>query len=157
MNMNIANNNLNFKSVIINNGGLNYVEQNDGKDAVQMLTDAQTKYNKSSWKLIVGDSGYRLCSPKTCNIYAGPFNIKKHRKVNKDNSIKEQIIIRTGENNRTKFIVDYPTREAVSNIYKKFKNAKGLSKILILFEALEQQHLLKKTNQKIRQSLKKII
>ena len=155
--MNINNTNLSFKSVIINNGGLDFVVQNDGKKAVQMLTEAQIKYRKSSWRLIVGDDGYQLYSPKTSNTYAGPFNVKKHRKTDKNNNVQEQLIIRTGENNRIKFIIDYPTRDAVVNIYKKIKNSAGLSKMLLLFEVLEQQNLLQKTNKRLRQTLNKIV
>ena len=154
--MNITNGNLSFKSVVIKDGGLNYVRNNDGNEAFQMLTDAESKYKKSNWRLIVDQNGYSLFSPTTCNTYTGPFSIKRHRKVDKENNVKEQLIIRTGENNKTKFVIDYPTREAVLSIYKKIKNSTGLSKMLMLFEALEQQHLLQKANKKLRESLRRI-
>ena len=131
--------NISFKSIVIKDGGLNFIENNDGKDAVKKLVDSEAKYKDFNWNLIVNKDGYSLYSPMTKKTYAGEFFVRKHRKIENDNTVRDQLVIRTGEKNKNRFVIDYPSRTEVLKVYKNFKNAKGLSKMLILLEVLEQK------------------
>lgn len=57
--------NISFKSIVIKDGGLNFIENNDGKDAVKKLVDSEAKYKDFNWNLIVNKDGYSLYSPMT--------------------------------------------------------------------------------------------
>ncbi len=152
----ISHNMVSFKSVVINDDGLNYIKKYDGEKAVKLVTDAKEKYKQSRWKLIINQDGYFLCSPNSYKNYKGPFSVKKQHKKDCNNNYSDKLIIRTGKNNRIHFSIDYPSREAVFDIYKKIKNATGIKKIIMIFELLEKQSVLKKANEKIKSVLKRL-
>ena len=149
-------NNLNFKSVIITKGGAEYIKNNANQEEMALLSDAEKKYKDYNWDLIVNKDGFSLYSPETRELYVGPFSLKKHRKSDIDNNKKEQLIIRTGKNNRSKFVIDYPSRESVVNVYRKITKNTGLSKLLMIFEILEGQLLSNRANRKLRTLMKNV-
>ena len=153
----ISNSTINFKSIIIRDGGLSHIRKNDGDEAVKLVDEVKTKYQRFNWDLILDKNGYSLRSPSTCKKYYGPFNLKRQYKTNKSNGAKNKLIISTGENNKINFSIEFPSREIVFDAYKRIKNASGIKKMLMIFELLEQQYLLQKNNRKLKTALKKLL
>jgi len=142
---------LNFKSVLIRDGGLDYVTKNDGNEGVQLVMDTKNEYPNSNWDLIFDKNGYSLRSPTTFKRYPGPFTLKRQYK-----DAQNKLIIRTGNNNRSSFSIDFSSRESLFETYKCIKDASGIKKIIMIFKLLEQQHLLQKSNRQAKALLKKL-
>lgn len=127
-----------FKGIAIQDGGLDYLREQEGELAVRKAQDAQKLFEASKWRLNISQNGYTFKSPSTLRTYEGPFTVKRLFKTGAKREDTTALIIRMDKLNRSRYIIHFPDMREVFRVYKTIKNSNGLDRMLLLLTVLEK-------------------
>ncbi len=129
---------ISFKGIAIQDGGFDYLREQEGELAVRKVQDAQKLFEASKWRLNISQDGYTLKSPSTMRTYTGPFTVKRLFKTGAKREDTTALIVRMDKLNRMRYTIHFPNMEEVSRVYKLIKNSQGLDRMLLLLTVLEK-------------------